>query len=90
MPHHTAKGVGLDGGHRMKNILDDCTANPQPAFFHLDLAGDLRLRFDFLQCGKAFAFEIAPAGLGKQWFRHKTILNTQRITHCRLEIFFNL
>lgn len=27
MSHHTAKGVGLDGGHRMKNILDDGTAN---------------------------------------------------------------
>jgi hypothetical protein len=46
--------------------------------------------FDFLQCDNAFAFEIAPAGLGRQWFRHKTILNTQRIMHCRPEIFLNL
>ncbi|MGA2869083.1 MAG: hypothetical protein ABSF34_07980 [Verrucomicrobiota bacterium] len=43
-----------------------------------------------MQCGSAFAFEMAPTGLGKQRFRHKTILYTQRITHCRPEILFNL
>jgi hypothetical protein len=33
---------------------------------------------------------MATTGFGEQWFRHKTILNTQRIAHRRAEIFFNL
>jgi hypothetical protein len=43
-----------------------------------------------MQRGDALAFEITATGFGEDWFRHKAILNPQRVLHRRPEILLNL
>ena len=47
------------------------------------------IRFNLLQGVHTLAFKMAAADGGKQWFRHKTILNAQRFTHGRRQIFLS-
>ena len=46
--------------------------------------------FDLVKRGDAFAFEIAATGFGEDRFRHKAILNPQRVLHRRPEILLHL